>query len=291
MKQDERAPFVRALGRARVAAYAPGEFIEQESFMLASEVLALAREAGIAPGVRVLDLCCGVGGPGRFIAKELSPDYLGVDYSASAIEIARQRAAETARERAGEIPHDHAAEPRCRFEVARIPPIPSGPVEVVMLLETILAFEYKEPLIRKIAAALEPGGRFACTVEAGAPLTAAERAEMPDADTVHLIPLDDLLALLDRAGLTVTHQADHTAAHAATAASLTASFTADAPAIETEIGTEALTDLLTAHRLWTDWMRTGRVRKLALVAVKDATPSGPVPAPACARRGDRGLSA
>ena len=35
MKQDERAPFVRALQRARVSAYAPGEFVEQESFMRA----------------------------------------------------------------------------------------------------------------------------------------------------------------------------------------------------------------------------------------------------------------
>ena len=40
MKQDERAPFVRALQRARVAAYAPGEFVEQEGFMRAGEILA-----------------------------------------------------------------------------------------------------------------------------------------------------------------------------------------------------------------------------------------------------------
>ena len=69
VKQDERAPFVQALQRARVSAYAPGEFVEQESFMRASEIRALARQAGIAPGVSVLDLCCGVAGPGRFITR------------------------------------------------------------------------------------------------------------------------------------------------------------------------------------------------------------------------------
>jgi hypothetical protein len=69
MKQDERAPFVRALQRARASAYAPGEFIEQESFMRASEILALAGRAGIEPGVSVLDLCCGIAGPGRFITR------------------------------------------------------------------------------------------------------------------------------------------------------------------------------------------------------------------------------
>jgi SAM-dependent methyltransferase len=252
VKQDERAPFVRALQRARVAAYAPGEFVEQESFMLAAEIRALAQRAAIAPGVSVLDLCCGIGGPGRFIAKETDCDYLGVDYSADAIAIAR--------ERAGDLP--------CRFEVAKIPPIPAGRFDVVLLLETLLAFPDKGPLLAEIAAALPPGGRFACTFEASSPLTAAEQEAMPDADTVHLIPTEEMLATLDRVGLTVTSQEDRTDSHAATAESLAASFTADAADISAEIGAQALEELLAAHRLWSDWMRTGRVRKLALVAEK-----------------------
>jgi sarcosine/dimethylglycine N-methyltransferase len=252
VKQDERGPFVSALYRARVAAYEPGEFVEQESFMRASEILALAERAGIAPGVPVLDLCCGIGGPGRFIGRELRPDYLGVDYSADAIEIARERAAG--------LP--------CRFEVGRIPPVPTGPFEVVVLLETMLAFAEKEPLLRGVADALTPAGRFVCTVEAGEPLTETERERMPDADTVHLIPADDLLALLERVGLEVTWREDHTEAHAATAESLTDAFAADAAEIAAEIGDQALDELLVAHRLWVDWMRSGRVRKLALVAEK-----------------------
>ena len=86
MRQDERAPFVQALQRARVSAYPPGEFVEQENLMLAGEIRALAVEAGIAPGVSVLDLCCGVAGPGRFITRELGCTYLGVDLSAGAID-------------------------------------------------------------------------------------------------------------------------------------------------------------------------------------------------------------
>jgi len=35
VKQDERAPFVRALQQARVAAYAASEFVRQGSFMSA----------------------------------------------------------------------------------------------------------------------------------------------------------------------------------------------------------------------------------------------------------------
>ena len=142
--------------------------------MSAGEIRALARQAGIAPGVSVLDLCCGVAGPGRFITEELGCAYLGVDLSPSAIELARARAG------AGDLP--------CRFEVARIPPIPPGPFDVVLLLETMLAFPDKGPLLRGIFEALTPGGRFAFTLEEGLPLSDAERARMPDAETVWLNP-------------------------------------------------------------------------------------------------------
>jgi SAM-dependent methyltransferase len=252
MKQDQRAPFVRALHRARVAAYAPGEFVEQESFMRAGEIRKLAQRAGIGPGVSVLDLCCGIGGPGRLITQELGCDYLGIDYSAEAIDLARQRAGDLS----------------CRFEVARIPPIPPGPFEVVVLLETLLAFADKEPLLREISRALAAGGRFACTFEAGLPLTEAEREQMPDADTVWLVQIDEMLASLDRFGLVVRWQEDCTQSHAGMAESLTEAFAAEAVEIAAEIGDQALEELLSAHRLWSDWLRSGRVRKIALVAEK-----------------------
>lgn len=255
MRQDERDPFVQALRRAREAAFAPGEFVEQESFMRAGEIRALAERAGIAPGVAVLDLCCGVAGPGRFITRELGCDYLGVDYSASAIDIARARARD--------LP--------CRFEVALVPPPPPGTFDVVLLLETMLAFPDKEELLRGIAGALAGGGRFAFTLEEGQPLTGAERAQMPDADTVWLTPVDELRALLERVGLVVSWQDDHSDAHRAVADSLIDAFEADATAISAQVGRQALDDLLAAHRLWSDWLRTGRVRKLALVAEKPSS--------------------
>ena len=250
MRQDERAPFDRALHRARVAAYAPGAFVGQESFMTAGEIRALAVQAGIGPGVAVLDLCCGIAGPGRFVTRELGCDYLGVDASASAVAIAR--------ELARDLP--------CRFEVAAVPPVPAGPFDVVLLLETLLAFADKGALVHAIAAALRPGGRFACTLEEGAPLTPAERAAMPDADTVWLTPVAEFVALLERAGLVVTWQEDHSGAHRATGQALTDAFAADAQAIAAQVGRLALDELLAAHRLWIEWLAAGRVRKLALVA-------------------------
>jgi SAM-dependent methyltransferase len=252
MKQDERAPFVQALQRARMAAYAPGEFVGQESFMRAGEIRALAVRAGVAPGVSVLDLCCGVAGPGRLITQELGCTYLGVDTSASAIDMARERTGDLA----------------CRFEVSRIPPIPPGPFEVVLLLETMLAFPDKETLLREISRALTTGGRFAFTMEEGLPLTEAERASMPDADTVWLTPLQEMLTCLERVGLVVRWQEDCSRPHRAVADALISAFAADAPEIAAQIGSRALEELLAAHRLWSDWLRDGRVRKLAFVAEK-----------------------
>ena len=250
MRQDNRAPFERALHRARGSAYAPGEFVGQESFMTASEIRALALHVGVGTGVTVLDLCCGIAGPGLFLTREFGCAYLGVDASASAVAIAR--------ERAGDLP--------CRFAVAKIPPLPAGSFDAVLLLETMLAFEDKAALVREITAALRPGGRFAFTLEAGPPLTAAERAAMPDSGTVWLTPLDEIVTSLQRAGLVLTWQEDHSRAHRATAQALRAAFAAEAEDIAAQIGRRALDELLAAHRLWIEWLDEGRVRKFALVA-------------------------
>jgi len=250
LAHDERALLDRALHRARVSAYPRGEFVGQESFMRAEEIRALAVQAGIAPGVSVLDLCCGVAGPGRFITGDLGCTYLGVDASARAVDIAR--------ERAGDLP--------CRFEVARIPPVPSGPFDVVLLLETMLAFREKEPLVAGISRALRPGGRVGFTLEEGAPLTDEERELMPAADTVWLTPLPEMLGYLECAGLRVRWQEDCSESHRIVAESLLDAFIADAPAIAPQIGHEALKEVIAAHRLWSDWLRDGRVRKLAVVA-------------------------
>jgi SAM-dependent methyltransferase len=255
MKQDERLSFDRALGRARRSAYPPGEYVEQESFMRAGEIRELAVQAGIGPGVSVLDLCCGVAGPGRFVAAELGCSYLGVDSSASAIAIARQRAAD--------LP--------CRFEVARVPPVPRGPFDVVLLLETMLAFADKPTLLREISASLPAGGRFAFTIEEGQPLTEPERQEMPDADTVWLLPLTDLHSALEQVGLRVTWIDECSRPHREMADALIEAFAVDRSAIEAQVGDRALGELLAAHRLWSDWLREGRVRKFACVAQKDQT--------------------
>jgi SAM-dependent methyltransferase len=241
-----------ALERARAAAFPAGEYVGQESFMRAAEVRRLAQQARVGPGVPVLDLCCGTAGPGRMITAESGCRYLGVDHSASALATARQLA--------GNLP--------CRFAQAHLPPLPEGRFEVVFLLETMLAFPDKGALADEVARVLEPGGRFAFTVEEGRPLTGPERARMPAADTVWPVGLAELTGVLRDAGLSVTWRQDCSSAHHAAATALLARYRADSPQIAGQVGTRAAGELIAAHQLWSDWLGSGRVRKFAMVAEK-----------------------
>ena len=249
---DVVRPETTALERARAAAFPAGEYVGQESFMRAAEVRRLVHQARVRPGVSVLDLCCGAAGPGRMITAESGCRYLGVDHSASALATAWQLA--------GNLP--------CRFAHAHLPPLPEGRFEVIFLLETMLAFPDKAALAGEVTRVLEPGGRFAFTVEEGRPLTRRERARMPGADTVWPVELAELTGVLRDAGLTVTWRQDCSSAHHAIATALLRCYLADSPRIAGQIGTQATAELITAHRLWSDWLGSGRVRKFAIVAEK-----------------------
>jgi SAM-dependent methyltransferase len=220
--------------------------------MRAAEIRTLAHQARVGPGVSVLDLCCGVAGPGRMITAESGCHYLGVDHCAGALATARQLA--------GNLP--------CRFEQANLPPLPEGRFTVVFLLETMLAFRDKDALAGEVARVLEPGGRFAFTVEEGQPLTRQERARMPAADTVWPIELAELTGVLGNAGLTVIWRQECSSSHHEIATALLRCYRADSPQIAGQIGTQATAELIKAHQLWSDWLGSGRVRKFAMVAKK-----------------------
>ncbi len=249
MQQDDRGPFTAALEDARRTGYPPGQYAGQESFLCARDIRALAERAEIGEETTVLDLCCGVAGPGRLIAEETGCDYVGVDASCEALRIAQRRCRGL----------------RCRFVHARVPPVPGPPADVVLVLGTMLAFADKASLVRAVSRRLTPGGRFACTVETGTPLTAREREQMPDADTVHLIEEEELMTILSDAGLQALSCRDATADRRATAHALWQAYRADAARIAGSLGRRATDDLIAAHRLWVSWMSTGRVRDLEIV--------------------------
>jgi AcrR family transcriptional regulator len=133
-------------------------------------------------------------------------------------------------------------------------------------------FPDKEALVRAVAGTLEPGGRFAFTVEEGRSLTRPERSRMPAADTVWPVRLKRLTAALRAAGLTVTWQQDCSPAHHAVASALLRCYRADSAQIASQIGEQATAELIRAHQLWSDWLGRGRIRKFAIVAEKPMEP-------------------
>ena len=154
MRQDDRLPFVEALRRAREAAYEPGEYVEQESFMRASEIRELAERAGVAPGVSVLDLCCG---PGRYSVELAKMGYqvTGVDRTRPYLDKARDLAATyNASVEFVEDDMRHFVRPAA-FDAA------------LSLFTSFGYFEDPEDdrrVLRNLCASLRPGGRLAVDV-------------------------------------------------------------------------------------------------------------------------------
>jgi sarcosine/dimethylglycine N-methyltransferase len=244
-----------ALRRAHGEVYREGEYVGQESFMSADEVLALARASGVKDGAWVLDLCCGRGGPALHLAQHTGCQIVGIDRSPEAIALARAAAT---RRGLGRLTTFLVAD-------AASPPL-GGVFDAVVLYETMLTFAEKAQLLREVHRLLRPGGRFALTLEEGRPLSRAERQRIPDGQNICLIPEDEFLARLDDADLRVRRIEDHTAAHADVARRLAAAFRHDRVSIAATVGAGATDELVAAHERWAEWLGVRRVRKLAFVA-------------------------
>jgi SAM-dependent methyltransferase len=67
--------------------------VDPRSFLTWSELRRITRELCIADGQRFIDLGCGHGGPGAWVARETGASLVGIDLSESAIADAPRRAA------------------------------------------------------------------------------------------------------------------------------------------------------------------------------------------------------
>jgi SAM-dependent methyltransferase len=168
---DRRTRLAAALRPAHVQAHHEGEYVGQESFISAGEILDLAQAAGVDARTRVLDLCCGSGGPALHLARQMGCRIVGVDRSSEAVHLARASA-------------EHQGLDRCATFIvsdALCPPIDCVSFDAVLLYETMLAFEDKRRLLYVVHKLLRPCGRFGLTLEAGRSLSGAERGCAPQA--------------------------------------------------------------------------------------------------------------
>ena len=115
-----------------------------------AEVDFIQRTLGLAPGSRILDLCCGHGRHALLLA-ERGYSVTGVDFSDRALRLARRRA-----RRAG------SSVRWLKRDMRRI----AFHEEFDAVINIFTAFGYFEPdaeneeVLRRVAAALKPGGRF-----------------------------------------------------------------------------------------------------------------------------------
>ena len=265
VSQDERRSLVEALRRGQRRHSAPASTSSRRASSARPRSAQLAEHAAIGPGVSVLDLCCGVAGPGRFLTRELGCDYLGVDSSESAVADrprARRRpalplrgrgdsAAAAGQVRRGAPARDDARVPRQGGAAARRSPARSPPADG------------SRSLSRRAL-----------------PLTESERVQMPAADTVWLIPLDEMHSLLARAGLAVRWEEDWSESHRDVAASLADAYAADSTAIAAQTG----------RRRWTSSSpRTGCGASGSRPAASASSLSSPSEGSARAATSGRGL--
>lgn len=110
----------------------------------------LAKEMGLAPGMTVLDLGCGLGGPARHLAETYGVDVTGVDLSESLIETARY------------LSRRCNLADRTTFLVgdAADPPAKPGSIDGVFLQHVAMNIADRGTLYRAIRRVLRPGGRF-----------------------------------------------------------------------------------------------------------------------------------
>lgn len=162
---------------------------------------ALARFAGLAPGLRILDVGSGIGGPARTLAAEFGADVTGVDLTLGFVHAAGLLSARLGL----------AAQTRFIHGSATALPLPDSSMDVVWSQNMLMNIPDKAAFAREVARVLRPGGRFAFeAVVAGEgevlyPSFWAARAELS-----FVADADALKALLAAAGLAERAWLDNT---------------------------------------------------------------------------------
>lgn len=180
------ATFARLWREHALGANYPAGF-EHISFVTLAEMRAIAREMRIGAGSAFVDLACGLGGIGLWIARETGARLTGIDVSAAAVAGSRARAAALSLDVVATFAQGTFAATG----------LPAGAFDAAMSTDALQYAPDKQAALGEAARTLRPGGRlvFACFAL--------------DADRVRGLPvlggdpIDDYRPLLDRAGFDV----------------------------------------------------------------------------------------
>lgn len=126
---------------------------DQDHYGGLAAVDALAERAGVAAGVRLLDICCGLGGPARYLARKYGADVVGVDLNQGRAPAAARLTALV------------GLSARARFvrgDATRLP-FADASFDAAIAQEAFLHIADKRALFAACRRVLRPGGRLAFT--------------------------------------------------------------------------------------------------------------------------------
>jgi len=169
----------------------------------------------LRPGARLVDLGCGRGGPGLWLARALSVRLTGIDFSAAAVEIAARRAG------------DFVAPDRAEFRPGSFERtgLPDRYADGLLSVDALPFSPDRQAALREAARILAPGGRFVLTA----------REQPADADSWP--------TMATAAGFDVERILDNTG-HDGFWRRLFASFPENAAALRAELGERAADNLM-----------------------------------------------
>lgn len=126
---------------------------DPRGYVTLTELRAIARDLRVGPGQTFVDLGCGPGGPGLWVARETDSSMLGIDLSSVGVAHASARANEL------------GMADRARFQVADLTStgLPDAGFDGAMSVDVLWAVRDKIGALREIARILKPGARFAFT--------------------------------------------------------------------------------------------------------------------------------
>ncbi len=192
----------------RAAALAGGATLGVEHLDLFDELhmggrLATARVAealAVAPGERVLDVGCGIGGPARAVASRRGAHVTGVDLTPSQVEAAQ---ALSERLGLGEVTRFHVG------DVAHLT-FGDGSFDAAMMLFVGMNIPAKAAVFAEVHRVLRPGGRFVVydPMRTGSAQPAFPVPWAAGPDTSFLATVEEYRSLLTEAGFVVEEEHD-----------------------------------------------------------------------------------
>jgi ubiquinone/menaquinone biosynthesis C-methylase UbiE len=188
----QRSPTFARLWRAHAMGADFPEGFEHISFLTLDEIRRMASALELKAGAMLVDLACGMGGPGLWVARETGARLIGLDISDVALAAAEARA-----ERVG-------LTPVARFALGSFAEtgLDDASSDGLMSVDALQYAPDKRAALHEFARVLRPGGRLAIACFEVEP----ERVRgLPVFGTD---PVDDYAPLLDAAGFDVLEYAE-----------------------------------------------------------------------------------